>query len=69
MSVGKQIKVIKRAGQRKSRPHNIEEPQSVAAAEAERTTVTIVTHRVNELRRKKGEEAKRARQSLFHQTA
>jgi hypothetical protein len=30
MSVGKQIKVIKRAGQRKSRPHNIEETQSVA---------------------------------------
>jgi hypothetical protein len=74
MSVGKQIKVIKRAGQRKSRPHNIEETQSVAAAsrsaaEAERTAVTIVTHWVNELRRKKGEEAKRARQSLFHQTA
>jgi len=74
MSVGKQIKVIKRAGQRKSRPHKIEEPQSVAnasrsAAEAERTAVTIVTRWVNELRRKKGEEAKRARQSLFHQTA
>jgi len=74
MSVGKQIKVIKRAGQRKSRPHHIEEAQSVAAAsrsvaEAERTAVTIVTHWVNELRRKKGEEAKRARQSLFHKAA
>ena len=74
MSVGKQIKVIKRAGQRKSRPHNIEETQSAAdvrrsAAEAERTAVTIVTHWVDELRRKKGEEAKHARWSLFHKAA
>ena len=74
MSAGKQIKVIKRAGQRKSPPHHIEETHSVAnasrsAAEAERTAVTIMTHWVNELRRKKSEEAKRARQILFHQTA
>ena len=74
MSMGKQIKVIKRAGQRKSRPHNVEETPSVAdasrsAALAERAAVAIVTRWVNELRRKKGEEAKRARQSLFHQMA
>jgi hypothetical protein len=74
MSMDRQIKVIKRAGQREARPHSIERAKSAgdanrSAAEAERTAVTIVTHWVNELRRKKGEEAKRARQSLFHKAA